>query len=103
MISRLWRSWTTAADADRYESLLRADVVPAIDRAAECRGVYVLRRDVDQGVEFMLIALYDTINDAVHACAGGHNEIALVPPVARTLLIAADDISAHYEAVIAPV
>ena len=103
MFSRLWRSWTTAADADRYERLLPADVVPVIDRAAGCRGVYVLRRDVDRGVEFGLMALYDSISQAVHACAGGYNEIALVPPIAKKLLLDADAISTHYEAVVAPV
>jgi hypothetical protein len=102
MIGRLWRSWTNAANADRYERLLRGEVVPAIDRAPGCRGIYVLRRDVERGVEFVLLSFYDTITEAVHACAGAANEIALVPPIARGLLLDADAISSHYEAVVAP-
>jgi hypothetical protein len=103
MIGRLWRSRTNTADADRYEALLRGRVVPAIDRAPGCRGVYVMRRDVRDGVEFLLISFYDAIADAVHACAGGANEIALVPPAARGLLVDYDAASTHYESVVSPV
>ncbi len=74
-----------------------------INGAPGCRGVYILRRDVRDGVEFVLISFYDAIADAVHACAGGANEIALVPPTARALLTDYDAASAHYEAVVAPV
>lgn len=46
-----------------------------------------MRRDVRDGVEFVLVSFYDAIADAVRACAGGANEIALVPPTARALLV----------------
>ena len=36
MIVRLWRGWTTTANADRYEELIRSTIFPDIlDRAID--------------------------------------------------------------------
>jgi hypothetical protein len=32
MISRIWHGWTKNENADKYETLLRGDVLPGIDR-----------------------------------------------------------------------
>jgi hypothetical protein len=40
MIVRLWRGWTTAANADAYEELIRSTIFPGIlDR--EIDGLFV--------------------------------------------------------------
>jgi hypothetical protein len=42
MISRIWHGWTTPEKADRYEALLRAEVLPGIHRVPGHHGTVVL-------------------------------------------------------------
>jgi len=97
MISRIWRGWTTRANADAYERLLREEIFTGIaGRAiAGYRGIDLLRRDADGAVEFVTIMWFDTL-DAVREFAGDDYETAVVPPAARRLLVRFDDRSAHY-------
>jgi len=101
MISRLWRGWTTKENAGAYEQLLRSTILPGIHRIAGYRGAYLLRRDVPEGVEFMTITLWESM-DAVRAFAGEDYEVAVVPPAARELLLRFDARSEHFETVAQP-
>ncbi len=102
MIGRLWRGWTTTENADAYEELLRTRILPGIHRVDGCRGAYLLRRDVDEGVEFTTLTFFESM-DAVRAFAGEEYEVAVVPPEARQLLTGFDERSAHHEVVEGPV
>jgi hypothetical protein len=99
MISRLWHGWTTRANADAYEQLLRSEVLPGILRVKGFRGASLLRRDANDEVEFVTITLFDSL-DAVKEFAGEDYEVAVVPPPARKLLSHFDACSAHYETVL---
>jgi len=99
MISRLWHGWTTRANADAYENLLRAEVLPGIHRVRGFKGAQLLRRASGEEVEFVTITLFDSI-DAVKEFAGEDYEVAVVPPPARKLLARFDARSAHYETVL---
>ena len=101
MIGRLWRGWTEAGNADAYEDLLRTTVLPGIRRVDGYRGAYVLRRDVEAGVEFVTLTLFETL-EAVRSFAGEDHEAAVVPPAARALLARFDERAVHYEVVAAP-
>jgi len=98
MISRIWRGWTTARNADTYEGLLKAEIFTGIiDRQITgFRGIDLLRREVEEGVEFVTIMWFDSIL-AVQSFAGEDYEQAVVPSKARQLLIRFDERSAHYE------
>lgn len=98
MISRIWHGWTTLANADAYEALLKREIVPGIqDRGiAGFRGMQVCRRGQGDAVEFMTIMRFDSM-DAVRAFAGDHPEVAVVPPAARALLARFDARSQHYD------
>jgi hypothetical protein len=65
------------------------------------RGIHLLRRDIEDGVEFAMIMWFDTL-DAVRAFAGDDYEVAVVPPEARNLLSRFDEQSAHYQVVKTP-
>lgn len=97
MISRVWHGWTTPANADAYEALLKREIVPSIqDRGiAGFRGMQVCRRDQGDAVEFMTIMWFDSM-DGVRAFAGDDVEAAVVPPAAQTLLARFDARSQHY-------
>jgi heme-degrading monooxygenase HmoA len=99
MISRVWHGRTTRENADAYEQLLRTEILPGIHRVPGYRGASLLRRDVDEGVEFVTITMFDSL-DAVRAFAGEDYEVAVIEPQARRLLSTFDERSAHYETVL---
>ena len=101
MIVRLWRGWTSQDDAAAYAALLRTTVLPGIHRIAGYRGAWLLRRDVAEGVEFVTLTLWDSM-DAVRAFAGPDADVAVVPPAARDLLARFDQRSTHYDTVMSP-
>jgi heme-degrading monooxygenase HmoA len=98
-ISRIWHGWTSREDAGAYEALLEAEVLPGIHQRIEgFRGVYLLRRDADGGVEFVTITRWSSL-EAIRAFAGDDPEVAVVPAEARLLLDRFDERSAHYETI----
>ena len=99
MIERLWRGWTTAENADTYESILETDVFPSIaaKRVPGYQGIRLLRRPLPNGeVEFLTIMSFDSF-DAVRAFGGDDYEMAYVPASARAVLARFDQRSVHYE------
>jgi len=98
MICRIWRGWTTPANADAYERLLRTEIFHGIAerRIPGYHGIELLRRPADGSVEFVTLMWFDSL-EAVRAFAGADYETAVVPPAARALLQRFDARSAHYE------
>ena len=103
MITRIWHGWTTPENADAYEELLRSEILVGIaNRQIEgYRGIHLLRRDVPEGVEFVTMMWFDSL-DAVRTFAGEDYETAVVPPKARQLLARFDARSQHYETLLSP-
>jgi antibiotic biosynthesis monooxygenase (ABM) superfamily enzyme len=98
VIVRVWHGWTSPANADAYERLLRDEIFRGIARRAIAgyRGIELLRRAVGSEVEFVTIMRFDSL-DAVRAFAGDDVEAAVVPASARALLARFESRSAHYE------
>ena len=98
MIVRIWHGWTSRANADAYEHLLREEIFAGIRgrQITGFRGIELLRRALPDGVEFVTIMRFDSL-DAVREFAGADYEQAVVPPKARALLSRFDERSAHYE------
>jgi heme-degrading monooxygenase HmoA len=98
MICRIWRGWTTPTNADAYESVVRGEVIPGIEglRIAGFRHIDLMRRELDDGVEFVTLMWFDDI-DSIKAFVGDDYEVSHVPPAARAVLARFDERSAHYE------
>lgn len=98
MISRVWHGWTTPANADSYESLLKSEIFIGIRnrQIPGYRGIHLLRRNLDDEVEFVTVMWFDSM-DAVRVFAGKDHELAVVPAKARALLSRFDERSQHYE------
>jgi len=98
MICRIWHGWTTPANADAYEGLLRSEIFHGIAerRIPGYRGIELLRKAGAESVEFVTMMWFDSI-EAVRAFAGPDYEVAVVPPAARALLQRFDARSAHYD------
>ncbi len=98
MIERIWRGWTTPENADRYEQLLKTEVLPGIaaKNIAGYKGVQVLRRVGPDEIEFVTIMSFESLDD-VKAFVGEDFERAHVPTAARQLLERFDERSQHYD------
>lgn len=100
MIGRVWHGWTSPEDADEYQQLLEREVLPGIEtKARGYEGVYVLRRDAGDEVEFVTLTLWESI-DAVKTLVGDDYEAAYVPAEARRVLARFDTRSVHYDLVL---
>lgn len=98
MIIRIWHGWTSASNADAYETLLRNEIITGIQgrNLTGYRGIQVLRRDQANLVEFVTIMRFDSIK-SVRDFAGEDHETAVVPAKACALLSRFDERSQHYE------
>jgi heme-degrading monooxygenase HmoA len=102
MITRIWHGWTTPENAEGYQAMLEAEILPGIHRIEGYRGAHLLRRELEGGeVEFVTVTYWDSY-DALRAFAGEDYEVAVVPPEARAVLTRFDGRSAHYETLLEP-
>ena len=77
MISRIWHGWTDPANADAYEDMLRSVVLPEIsERVNGYLGVYLLRRDHGQEVEFVTVTMFATFDAVCAPLHPGHRHLA---------------------------
>lgn len=98
MIARIWHGYTTFENASAYESLLKAEVFPSIERkkVKGYRKINLLRRNLDNEVEFITIMLFNNMQ-SVKEFAGEDFETAYVPATARAILSRFDSKSQHYQ------
>jgi antibiotic biosynthesis monooxygenase (ABM) superfamily enzyme len=97
-VKRIWHGWTTPANADTYEKLLREEVSVGIEKMniAGLRRFEMMRRPQGDEVEFVTIMEFDDI-DSVKAFAGEDYEACYVPEAARKVLKRFDLQSQHYD------
>lgn len=98
MIFRIWHGWTTQTNANIYENLLKEEIFPGIaaKKVSGYREIQLLRRELDNEVEFITIMQFDSL-EAVKQFAGEDYEKSYVPDKARSVLSRHDDKSQHYE------
>lgn len=103
MIARIWHGWTTFENAEVYHALLQTEILPEISgrQVKGYRGAHLLRRDLENEVEFVTILWFETM-DAVREFAGNEHEDAVVPPKARAVLLRFDSRSVHYQTLVEP-
>jgi antibiotic biosynthesis monooxygenase (ABM) superfamily enzyme len=105
MVLRIWRGWTTPANADAYERIVSTQVLPGIAarNVPGYHGAFLLRRTLAAGdeIEFATIMQFDSL-EAVREFAGDDYETAYVPPDARAVLKRFDERSAHYDVLMTP-
>ncbi|MEV7891947.1 antibiotic biosynthesis monooxygenase [Streptomyces sp. NPDC002817] len=98
MICRVWRGWTTKANADAYERIVRGQVIPGIEarRIPGFRSIDLMRRERESDVEFVTLMWFDNLA-SVQAFMGEDYEQAHVPAAAQAVLSDFDERSAHFE------
>jgi heme-degrading monooxygenase HmoA len=96
MIVRMWRGQAKAANADAYERFVTTRVFTALPAIEGHRGAYLLKRAVDDEVEFIAVTLWESLA-AIREFAGAEIERAVVEPEARAVLSSFDDFVRHFE------
>ena len=97
-IKRVWHGWTSRENAEAYNALLRNEIFPAIEakNIPGYRSIELLRRDLENEVEFMTVMTFDSLRNVVDF-QGDNYERSYVPEAARKVLKRWDDTSLHYE------
>ena len=101
MIARHWRGRSRADTASAYLDHLRIETLPRLRALDGHRGAYVLRREVGDEIEFVVLTLWESL-ESVRAFAGDDYETAVVPPQARRVLTTFDKRALHYDVAIGP-
>lgn len=95
-ILRLWSGRTNPLDADNYVQHVTTKVFPQLRAIAGHRGAYLLRREVDNLIEFVVLTLWDSMA-AVRNFAGNNPDQAVVQPAAQAVLESFDETVRHFE------
>jgi heme-degrading monooxygenase HmoA len=100
MMARIWRGAVARKDRDAYAEYMQDTGVAGYAQTPGNRGVWMLRRDVDEKTEFVMFTLWDSM-DAVEAFAGPRPEIAVFYPEDDRFLIERDLTVEHFDVVTA--
>lgn len=96
MISRHWRGLAKSRHADEYVEHLRRETLPQLSKLPGFVNASILRRAVQQGVEFLIVTNWESIT-AIGQFAGRDTEAAVVPEKVQAMLLEYDRRVRHYE------
>jgi antibiotic biosynthesis monooxygenase (ABM) superfamily enzyme len=96
MITRMWRGWTAAGDADAYERFLLVELFPSMRAIPGFLSADVLHRPEGLEMAFVVLTRFGSL-DAIRAFAGDEYETAIIEPRARELLSRYDDRAVLFE------
>jgi antibiotic biosynthesis monooxygenase (ABM) superfamily enzyme len=98
MIARIWYGWTSRQNAEKYERLLREEVLLEIAKRSipGYKGAEIFIREAEnEEVEFITLLRFETI-EAVKTFAGKDYEKPVIPPECKKLLKRHSEKSRHY-------
>ena len=98
MILRMWRARATIRRAGDYLRHVTTVVFPKIRAIEGHWGECLLRRDVEDGVELVVLTLWDSMA-AVRRFAGPEPNKAVVEPEAQAVPTSFDEFVTHFEVV----
>jgi heme-degrading monooxygenase HmoA len=98
MIARVWRGVTKGADAEPYLAYLTETGLAEYRATPGNRGVFALRRVVDDRAEFVLLTLWDS-EEAVRRFAGANPSRAVFYPEDDRFLIERGELVDHFDVV----
>ncbi len=98
MILRMWKARSTPKQAAAYIEHATKTVFPKVRNIKGHRGDYLLRRELEDGVELVVLTLWDSM-EAVRRFAGYEPNKAVVEREARATLTSFDEYVTHFEVV----
>ncbi|MGD8562910.1 MAG: hypothetical protein PVG03_10250 [Desulfarculaceae bacterium] len=94
-IIRVWYGTAHRKDADSYCHHVKNDIFPQFSKMKGNLGAKILRREVADGVEFMVMTTWDSL-EAVKEFAKDGIEKAVVAEAARPFFLRYDDHVSHF-------
>ena len=97
-IKRVWHGWTTKQNADKYQNILRNEVLPSIEhkKIPGYKKIEVLKYEFEDEVEFVTIMTFESLSSIIDF-QGENYKKCYVPDVAQKVLKRWDQESIHYE------
>jgi heme-degrading monooxygenase HmoA len=96
MIARVWKGVVAGEDGDAYAEYMQGTGIAGYARTPGNRGVWMLRRQLDDGEEFVMFTLWESL-DAIKAFAGDDHETAVFYPEDDRYLIRRETRVTHYQ------
>jgi len=98
MFARMWCGRSTAKKAPDYVRHIADTVFPSLREMRGYRGARLLRRAIDDRIEFLAVTYWDQLDD-IRQFAGPDIEVAKIEPRAKELLSDYDPLARHFELV----
>ena len=96
MIARRWVGVVKPDRAEAYVDYLKATGLADYASIPGNRGVYLLQRTVEAGIEFTTLSVWDSM-DAIRAFAGDRPELARYYPEDDGYLLWREELVEHFE------
>jgi len=96
MIERHWQGIARKERANEYIDHLRTDTFQEIKKIKGFISASILKRDVSDGVEFLVITRWETL-EVIKRFAGEKIETAVVPKLVQDIMLKYDKKVRHYE------
>jgi len=96
MISRHWTGLVKKGREDEYIAHLQNDTFKKLFEIDGFTNATILKRDFENGIEFLIITEWDSL-ETIKKFAGENYEVAVVPQIAKEMMIHYDDLAKHYE------
>jgi len=96
MISRQWTGTAPKEKAAVYIAHLQNDTFPKLSSIKGFIKASILKRDVPEGVEFLVITEWESL-EAIKQFAGADPEVAVVPDEVQEIMLRYDKAVKHYE------
>ena len=97
MIARVWHGYTEPERDDAYEAMLKPELLPGVSKVKGYKGSYLLRRNLENEVEFITIMLWESLDAIRNAAGHADYETAIIPEERRKYLVRFDAKASHYE------
>lgn len=94
-IIRVWYGTAYSKYADKYGLHVKNDIFPLFSAMSGNLGAKVLRRNVEEGVEFMVMTIWDSM-ESIKEFAKDGIEKAVVAKVVQPFFIRYDDHVSHF-------
>jgi len=95
----MWRGFAIRERADDYVKHLQQSVVPELSQIDGFKGIYLLRRESSDDVEFVVLTLWESM-ESICKFAGENPEVAVVAPAARVFFREYDEEVKNFEIVL---
>ena len=96
MIERHWKGIAAKGRANEYIAHLRNDTFEKIKKIKGFISASILKRDLSDGVEFLVITKWETL-ESIKQFAGDEIETAVVPTLVQDIMVRYDKSVRHYE------